>query len=33
MLELQEKTFLIIRTKEINQGLTVINYIYYFMKH
>ena len=33
MLELQEKTFLIIGTKEINQGLTVINYIYYFMKH
>ncbi len=33
MLELQEKTFLIIRTKEINQGPTVINYKYYFMKH
>lgn len=33
MLELQEKTFLIIGTKEINQGPTIINYKYYFMKH
>ena len=27
------KNILIIGTKEINQGPTIINYKYYFMKH